>query len=66
MLHFSDDEVTIGRFYATYLIQDFYRKVRSRRQAAKKISSKGGLKLQSLKDVVSLQVSVSFCTNSIS
>lgn len=28
----SDDEVTVGKFYATFLIQDYFRKFRKRKE----------------------------------
>lgn len=29
---FTDDEVTVGKFYATFLIQDYYRKMKKRQE----------------------------------
>lgn len=29
---FTDDEVTVGKFYATFLIQDYFRKLKKRQE----------------------------------
>lgn len=29
---FADDEVTVGKFYATFLIQDYFRKMKKRQE----------------------------------
>lgn len=29
---FTDDEVTVGKFYATFLIQDYFRKLQKRQE----------------------------------
>lgn len=29
---FTDDEVTVGKFYATFLIQDYFRKLKKREE----------------------------------
>lgn len=29
---FADDEVTVGKFYATFLIQDYFRKLKKRQE----------------------------------
>lgn len=31
-VHFIEEEVTVGKFYATFLIQDYFRKFRKRKE----------------------------------
>lgn len=31
-VYFTDDEVTVGKFYATFLIQDYFRKLQKRQE----------------------------------
>ncbi|XP_076801184.1 voltage-dependent L-type calcium channel subunit alpha-1D-like isoform X4 [Clavelina lepadiformis] len=52
----GNDDVTVGKFYATYLIQNYFRKFRERKAAAKLADAKGN-KLANVnhKDVVSLK-----------
>nr|CAB3227402.1 voltage-dependent L-type calcium channel subunit alpha-1D-like [Phallusia mammillata] len=52
----GNDDVTVGKFYATYLIQDYFRKFKERK-AREKAELKGGKSIHAPnhKDVVSLQ-----------
>ena len=64
---FLDDEVTVGKFYATYLIQNYFRKFKERK-AAQKAASKGGrglhFSLRGHKNTAVLQVNFAFIQNS--
>nr|XP_026689963.1 voltage-dependent L-type calcium channel subunit alpha-1D isoform X2 [Ciona intestinalis] len=55
----GNDDITVGKFYATYLIQDYFRKFRERKAAAKLANDKSkglsGANMQNHKDVFSLQ-----------
>lgn len=37
-LFLGDDEVTVGKFYATFLIQDYFRRFKKRKEQQVKIS----------------------------
>jgi len=50
-----DDEVTVGKFYATFLIQDYFRRFKKRKEELKK--EQGDKDAQ---NTVTLQVSL-FC-----
>lgn len=47
-LHVSDDEVTVGKFYATFLIQEYFRKFKKRKEQGLvgKPSQRNALSLQ--------------------
>ncbi len=52
----DDDEVTVGKFYATFLIQDYFRRFKKRKELELKEGDKDS------QDTVTLQVSfVLFC-----
>lgn len=46
--HVSDDEVTVGKFYATFLIQEYFRKFKKRKEQGLvgKPSQRNALSLQ--------------------
>lgn len=46
--HFADDEVTVGKFYATFLIQEYFRKFKKRKEQGlvAKVPPKTTLSLQ--------------------
>ena len=54
----SDDEVTVGKFYATFLIQDYFRKFKKRKEQG----LVGRNSFTSLNSTIALQVSLNFCT----
>lgn len=47
-LLFADDEVTVGKFYATFLIQEYFRKFKKRKEQGlvAKVPPKTALSLQ--------------------
>lgn len=53
---FADDEVTVGKFYATFLIQEYFRKFKKRKEQGlvAKVPPKTALSLQVLTEVVCL------------
>ena len=48
ILFFPDDEVTVGKFYATFLIQEYFRKFKKRKEQGLvgKVPPKTALSLQ--------------------
>lgn len=54
----SDDEVTVGKFYATFLIQDYFRKFKKRKEQG----LVGRHSFSSLNSTIALQVSLNCCT----
>jgi len=59
--------VTVGKFYATYLIQEYYRKFKERKAAQKAAAAKHGrglhFSLRDHKNKAVLQVSLIFAIN---
>ena len=37
----GDDEITVGKFYATFLIQDYFRRFKKRKEQEKKVQQLG-------------------------
>uniref|UniRef100_A0A4W5NJF2 Voltage-dependent L-type calcium channel subunit alpha n=1 Tax=Hucho hucho TaxID=62062 RepID=A0A4W5NJF2_9TELE len=54
----GDDEVTVGKFYATFLIQDYFRKFKKRKEQG--LMERNSF--TSLNSTIALQVSLNFCT----
>lgn len=51
----ADDEVTVGKFYATFLIQEYFRKFKKRKEQGlvAKVPPKTALSLQVYRQVLS-------------
>lgn len=57
MCFIVDDEVTVGKFYATFLIQDYFRRFKKRKEQELKEGDKEA------RNTVTLQVIIVFKTN---
>lgn len=41
MLRKGDDDITVGKFYATFLIQDYFRRFKKRKEQMQKMNQLG-------------------------
>ena len=59
---FTDNDVTVGKFYATYMIQDYYRKFKKRKAERERLEGETRRRESKLdKDISNLQVKRSLC-----
>ena len=58
----TDNDVTVGKFYATYMIQDYYRKFKKRKAERERLEGETRRRESKLdKDISNLQVKRSLC-----